>query len=402
MSRKTKDWIESFLKYTDNSEPPESYRMWTAISCIAAALQRKTHLSWGEITFYPNMYVVLVGPSGRCRKGTAMGVGSRFLKEIGINMASEAITREALIRELAGTETMDIDDKDPERRYFHSSLTVYAQELTVFLGYNNLTLISDLTDWYDCRDEWTYRTKGMGTDNITGVWVNLFGATTPDLVRSALPQDAVGGGLSSRVIFVFEENKGKKVAAPFLSVEDQALRQDLLDDLNQIHLLRGEFGVSEEFIERWIEWYENESDTCRLSEDERFDGYTNRRPNHVMKLAMIVCASESDEMMITKTHLNRAISILEKTERKMAYTFTGYGLAENSELTSRIMALVKQAGEKGIKKNHLFKLQQHNISNSQQLTDIITKMQMIGYCKYQIESGTLFYNKEYDKYIGDE
>lgn len=398
MSRKTNDWIKSFLKYTDNSEPPEMYRMWTAISVIAAVLQRKCYLNWGEITFFPNMYVVLVGPSGRCRKGTAMGVGSKFLRELGIKMASEAITREALIRELAGTETMDVDP-DTNRQYFHSSLTVFAQELTVFLGYNNLTLISDLTDWYDCRDEWTYRTKGMGTDNINGVWVNLIGATTPDLVRSALPQDAVGGGLSSRIVFVFEENKGKIVAAPFLSTEDQALRKDLLDDLEKIHMLRGEFSVTEQFIEKWIEWYTYEDSHPPFQGDERFDGYTNRRPNHVMKLSMIICAAQSDEMVMTKSHLEQAIKILERTELKMPYTFTGYGLAENADVTARIMALIKKAGDKGMSKNHIFKLQQHNITSSQQLTDIITKLQMIGFCKYKIDTGMIYYiNSFEDKY----
>lgn len=396
MSRNVNDWIDSFLKYTDNSEPPETYRMWTAISVIAGALQRKCFLSWGELIFYPNLYVVLVGPSGKCRKGTAMGVGARFLREVGINMASEAITREALIRELSGTEEQDINP-NTDNIYIHSSLTIYAQELTVFLGYNNLSLISDLTDWYDCRDTWTYRTKNMGTDEIVGVWVNLIGATTPDLIRSALPQDAIGGGLSSRMIFVFEEKKGKTVPAPFLTKEDQELRSKLLNDLERIHMLRGEFSVTEEFIEHWIHWYEEQEEDPPFYGDDRFDGYVNRRPNHIMKLCMVLSASKDDKMLITERTLRRAIEVLKITERKMHYTFSGYGIAESADITSRVMATIERAGEKGIHKNDILRMQHFNIDSVQQLNDILVKLVYIKFCRHNLETGMVYYNEEYKK-----
>jgi len=82
-------------------------------------------------------------------------------------MAAEATTREALIRalkEAGGTSVGDmvVGDGAISQLYLHCSLTVYSQELTVFLGYNNMQLMSDLCDWYDCRESWTYRTKNMG------------------------------------------------------------------------------------------------------------------------------------------------------------------------------------------------------------------------------------------------
>jgi len=114
------------------------------------------------------MYIVLVGPSGKCRKGTAMGFGMKFLREMGIKMAAESTTREALCRDLKQSNDTKVDISTGDLQ-LHSSLTIYSQELTVFLGYNNQALMSDLTDWYDCRDAWTYRTKNQGTDDIVGV-----------------------------------------------------------------------------------------------------------------------------------------------------------------------------------------------------------------------------------------
>jgi len=332
--RHVPDWIDSFLDYTANSEPPESFKLWTAISVISAVLQRKCRLEWGSLTFYPNMYVVLVAPSGKARKGTAMGFGSEFLEDIPVNLAAESITREALIGELKNaTDHISYTPGDME---FHSSLTVFAPELTVFLGYNNHALMSDMTDWYDCRSRWIYRTKHMGTDEINGVYVTLFGATTPELVRTTLPLDAIGGGLTSRMIFVYEGRKGKTVPDPFLSDEELILKQQLKVDLEKIHLLKGVFKVTKGFVEKWTEWYIAQEDNPPF-EDHRFSGYIERRPNHAMKLSMIVNASRTDDMIVTRQDLERSISILEFTERKMVQTFSGVGQSRSADITTRVM-----------------------------------------------------------------
>jgi hypothetical protein len=108
-NRQLKDWLESYLIYTKRSEPPTLYKAWTAVSVLAACLRRKCKLKWGTLTFYPNMYIVLVGPSGRCRKGTAMGPGEDFLTDLGIKVASTSITREALIHQLKTSSDTSID-----------------------------------------------------------------------------------------------------------------------------------------------------------------------------------------------------------------------------------------------------------------------------------------------------
>lgn len=329
------DWIDGFMDYSENSEPPQSFRLWSAISVISAALQRKCCIEWGSITFFPNMYVVLVAPSGKARKGTAMAFASEMLEDLPLSLAAESITREALIRELVGaTRCFQISNDDIPKT--HSSLTVFAPELTVFLGYNNHALMSDLTDWYDCRTRWTYRTKNMGTDEIQGVYVTLFGATTPELLRTTLPLDAIGGGLTSRMIFVFEPRKGKIVPDPFLTNAELVLRQKLKADIERIHNLKGVFKVTKGFVERWTEWYIAQEDHPPFN-DHRFSGYIERRPNHVMKLSMIVNVSRSSKMIITKEDLERAIAILEFTERKMVQTFSGVGRASNADIMTRVM-----------------------------------------------------------------
>lgn len=340
--RKLPDWLNGFMKFTEQSEPQDSFRLWTAISVIAAALQRKVQISWGHITWFPNLYIVLVGPSAS-RKGTAMGPGLDLLSDLGVTMAAQATTRQALIKRLKDTTYTDVQADG--KMEFHSSLTVFSKEFTVFLGYHNRELMSDLCDWYDCDKRWKYETISRQTEEIIGVWVNIIGATTPDLISASLPPDAIGSGLTSRIIFICEESRGKIIPVHFLSQAEINLRQELLEDLEQINVLSGKFRFTPDFIDRWTDWYVVEGQLKNKFNDPRFEGYTGRRATHVMKLSMIMSASRTNEMVITAGDLDRAISTLEWAEQKMSRVFTGVGKSQIAETLPQIFAFISRKGE---------------------------------------------------------
>lgn len=334
--RSLEDWLGAFLEVTENTEPPYLYRLWVGISSIAAALQRKCFLQWGPYTFYPNMYIVLVGPSG-ARKGTAMSTGYRLLSDIGITMAAQKTTLEQLIRRL-GESTSNKQDPKTQKIMMHSSITIFSDELVVFLGWQQYEMMSALCDWYDCKDRWTYDTKNKGTDEVIGVWVNLMGATTPHLIQSNLPLESIGGGLTSRIIFVFGEGKEKSVPHPFLSQSELDLFDDLRNDLEKINLMSGRFHVTESFVDSWTEWYmKQDKEPPKQLDEHRFGGYIQRRPTHMLKLCMVLSASESSDMVIRKDHLERAERILLSTEVRMPQVFRGVGRNPYREVLSQMM-----------------------------------------------------------------
>lgn len=372
--RECSNWIESYLEFTDNSEPPYLYRKWVAINVIAACLRRKCYLPWGSETFFPNMYIVLVGPPGKARKGTAMKPGQKMLRDCNIKLAAESITREALVRELKNSSETIIDPKTGEME-FHSSLTVFSKELSVFLGYNNQQLMMDLTDWFDCDDSWTYRTKHQGTDDIIGVWLNLIGATTPQLIRTSMPSDAIGLGLASRIVFVYEHKKAKTVVDPFPTKYELELRYKLMDDLDRIKMIQGPFQISEDFILRWSEWYPAQDDNPPF-DNELFAGYFERRGTHVMKLSIIMNVARTNSMVITRVDLDNAIKLLIDTEVKMPYTFSGIGKSSHAEVLSRVMIEVGQRGE--VKFGELVDMFKYDASGFD-MRRIIETLEMSGY-----------------------
>lgn len=344
--RQLPDWVNGFVRYTSRSEAPESYRKWTAISMVAAALQRKCWVEWGTITWYPNMYIILVGPSG-VRKGTAMDPGHDLLHDIGIKTSAESTTRQALIRRLKDSSYTQVDQVDGTISH-HSSMTVFSQEFTVFLGYQNKELMADLCDWYDCRKKWTYETKHFGTDEIIGVWMNIIGATTPRLIQSSMPPDAIGGGLTSRIIFVSEVHKGKTVSLPFLTSEERELYELLKFDLEKINLMAGRFKFTEDFLKEWDRWYTETDSSPPPFKDDRLTGYVSRRATHVMKLAMIMSSSRSGEMVMKVGDLERAVTTLTEVEPNMPQVFSGVGKSGIADIIPRVMTYIAETREREV------------------------------------------------------
>jgi len=380
--RRLPDWIDAYLEYTENSEPDPLFRKWAAISTIAAVLQRKCYVCWGpSLIFYPNLFVVLVGPSGS-RKGTAMNPCLDLITDLGnISLAANATSLQALIRRLTETNYTDFDPSTGEHQY-HASLTIFSKEFTVFLGYQNNELMAALCDWYDCDRRWKYETISRQTEEIIGVWVNLFGGTTPELIAESLPQGAIGGGLTSRIIFVYAKDKGKTVPIPLSSPREAELRTHLLHDLEKIHLLSGQFSVTEDFLSKWTEWYTGLDTKPPPFEDVKMRGYVNRRPTHIMKLCIILAASRRAEpkMCITSDDFDRALEILTEAETRMMHVFTGFGKSSVSEIMPRVLAFMALYKGKDVPVSHVAR-QFYNDLDNFQLERLIKTMEIMGIAK---------------------
>lgn len=338
MSRVLEDFITAYLKYTEGTEPPTQYHLWAAISAISSALERKTWMRWGTETIFPNQYIILIGASGRCRKGVCFAIVQDLVKEVGIKATAESITREALIRDISEAQS---SFSDPDGgTVFHCSLSSYQEELSIFLGQADIKFLADLTDWYNCKNDWTYRTKNMGTDKIQNLCFNLLGGTAPDWLGSIIPQEAIGGGFTARCVFVVEEEKKWLVPRPRLP--DSNLRQALINDLELIHIMAGEMKFSPDAEDMYAEWYQHKSAKTGVK-DPKFDSYNERRATHIKKLCMVMSASRGSDRTITVKDFERALYILEDVEKKMSRVFNGLGEARYSRSTALVLEFIMKS-----------------------------------------------------------
>lgn len=342
LTRKLPNWLDAFQEYTKNVETSSMYLKWAGIMCIASALQRKVSVRWGvSLVFYPNLYIILVGKSAT-GKGTAMRPALDIIKQVpAIKLAAQATSLQALISSLKDNNLTDV--REDGSMAFHSSMTVYAEEFTVFLGYKNNELISTLCNWYDCEEDWTYDTIKRQKEKVHGVWVNIIGGTTPDLIRSSLPPDSIGGGLTSRIIFVYAERPDCISIFPTESPEQRMLFEYLVQDLEAISLLSGEFSWTQGFMDLWADW-RNEDLKNPPFHDAKFDGYCGRRKVHLMKLSMVMSAATGrNDLVLTRDDLEAAIAAIVEVENKMALTFKGVGKSDIADLLFRSNMFLKTA-----------------------------------------------------------
>ena len=343
--RHLKDWIESYLIYQENTEPARIFDKWAAYSVIASALRKKTFLSLGRIKIYPNIYIVFVAEPGIARKSQAISNAMSMLAQIPeIITSADASTKEALLQDL---EVGATDELMPDGSTFkHSSLCIFSKEFESFLGQKkeNTKMLVLLTDLFDCQElPWKYRTKTSGSNVVPSVFINLLAATTPDSLASSLPPTAVGGGLTSRMLFVWADKKKKKVPRPFETEEEKELKDKLIKDLFVISRISGQYTMTEDCIEKWDEWYNKyeEADPDRICKDPSFNGWYSRKPMYILKIAILVAASRSNSLLVDWEMIEKAISEIEEVEYQMGNAFKAIGKSVITSETDTVLQIIK-------------------------------------------------------------
>ena len=343
------NWLESYLRLMENTEPARLFDKWVGYSVIASALRRKVSLQLGRLVYYPNIYVVLVAEPGVARKTQAIKYGVSFLNTIpDIRLSADSSTKEAMTDDIesSGMDELLVDGTTLR----HSSLNIISKEFESFLGQKkeNTRMLTALTDLFDCPDDWSSRTKHSGSNKIINPWVNLLAATTPDSLANSLPASAVGGGLTSRIMFIWADKKKKSVAIPAMTEEELKIKEMLEKDLYRISRLSGNYTMTAECKKKWIAWYdrfdEDESGD-RVCPDKSFSGWYSRKPTYIIKISILRAAAESSKLVIEWKHIEKAIEEIREVEYLMGNAFKAIGKSEISGEVDTVLQIIRNAGK---------------------------------------------------------
>ena len=76
-------WLKEYVRFAlPLTEANVQYHLATALAIVATVLGRKVCLCAGASTYYPNLYIVVLGASGITRKSTAINLYEWFLPAI--------------------------------------------------------------------------------------------------------------------------------------------------------------------------------------------------------------------------------------------------------------------------------------------------------------------------------
>lgn len=372
-------FINAYLEYTKNQESTKRIHKWVAISIIAAAMERKCFLEAGYFTIFPNLYIFVIGDSGVVRKSTSTGIGVDLLREIdSMKIMSERVTAGSLIAQLERSGQEFTINGHVKKQ---SAVFAYASELVVFLNEVFGSISELLTTFYDggpknAEKPWIYETKGEGQVKVFGPCLNILGASTASWLQRAIPVTEMEGGFSSRVIFVVERGKPDRLVAwPELDPILHALKPKLLQDLEQIHSLRGNFKKTEAAHKFYEEWYINFKNKNPESIDPRFRGYFGRKPTTILKVAMVLSVAESNDMILDEQHIAGAIEALEDLESSM---FDAFGSAGKNELADGLVKVRALFEAKDVVTHQEIMQSLWRDFNGAQLMQIIGDLQRMG------------------------
>jgi hypothetical protein len=344
MARNFSDWLEGFCDYAQFGEAPRNMYFWVGVSAIAGALRRKVWIDQAYFKWYPNFYIILVAPPGIVSKSTTAGLAMQLLRRVpGINFGPDVVTWQALVGSFQEASEMFPygDDYLPM-----CALTIESSEFGNLLNPADKDMVDLLvTLWDGKQGAFEKRTKMSGNDKVENPWINLIACTTPAWIAGNFPEYMIGGGFTSRCIFVYAKEKHKYVAYPGLHVPEnlKVIEDRLVQDLEHISInLTGEYKLTAKAVEWGEAWYKHHY-THRPSglDDDRFGGYIARKQTHIHKLAMVLAAAVRDELTITEEELAIAGKMITDLEAGMPAVFSKIGRTDVSLQTDRFLNFVR-------------------------------------------------------------
>ena len=346
------------------------------MSILSSATQRRVYTKWVYGKYYPNIFVILVGPSGETHKTGAIWFAKDLLKAIGVPIASDAITKEALIQQM----------KNRPGTSGNQALVVLSGEFDTFIDASGHRMVMFLTDIHDSEDDWEYTTKGGGTDRIKAPFLTLLGGIVPNWIGNNFDETFTEGGFVARTYFVAEEVRRFKNARPDVTREMWGMRQNLQDDLAHISTLEGEFKWTKDAEDWFDNWYDNVWDTAHM--DYRTRAFGTRKPTHVVRTSQLISLAENDELVIDKHHMEIALDQLENIEPNMVRAFSSVGRNPIASDLERIAMDIAKEG--GMTLSDIHRRNVHAL-NRQQLDETISNLVLMGVIKKDTSGGPTRY-----------
>src|SRR6266699_3166770 len=131
-ARHFENCLRAYMAYTRDSESPDAFHFWCAVSTVAGALRRRVWIDMRKFVWTPNFYIILVGPPGVAAKSTSISIGAKLLSRVpGLTFGPESMTWQALA-ECLSTSTEFVKYYLPsgeEATIPMSALTVTISEL---------------------------------------------------------------------------------------------------------------------------------------------------------------------------------------------------------------------------------------------------------------------------------
>lgn len=274
-------------------------------------MERRLWITSYEQSFYPNLYVFLVGPPAS-GKTVALIEARKLWKLVpDLHISPTSMTGASLADGLDAAKRRIVQPNKLPAYFEFNSLIIASPELSTLMpGYDG-ELMNRLTDIYDCGPYEETRRTAKTTITIQNSQLNLLAATTPGFLSDLMPQGAWDQGFISRVIMIFSS---ERIIKPLFQIRPSTLKlyNDLLADLKTLSTVVGEFKWEPAAATAMETWHAAGGPPA--PEHPKLQHYTSRRTGHLLKLCMVASASRGNDLRITAEDYSLALDWLIEAE----------------------------------------------------------------------------------------
>ena len=315
------DWIDSFMEYTEGKPTPEIFRLWSGITAVGGALERRvwTQLRPGPI--FPNLFVLLMALPA-IGKGQAINAARDMWSSTKgkLKLSADGVSKASFLDDLeAAAFKLPINNGLGLMEYH--ALCVAASEFGTLLPKHDTEFLNVLNKIYDCES--SYRDSKRHSKNVELVnpISTILGGTQPAFLASILPDEAWGMGFMSRMILIYAQ------LTPEIDIWDTAVEKEgdtvkrrvLIEGMNRFTNMIGSYEYEpkvKELISKWIK-----TGMEPTPEHSKLVHYNGRRLLTLIKLCMISAASRGKMLLVTEFDFERAKAWLIQAEYYMPDVF---------------------------------------------------------------------------------
>lgn len=335
-------WLRSYIDWASSyTDAPLAFHLATGLSLLATAMgNRVSTRAWGR-SLYPNLWIVIVSPTGFYRKTTAIRSGIRILKrELGEVIISSEWSREKLVSLLANNPAGLFE-------WDEFGFALASMQKDYMLGSKEM-----LTKLFDSSDTHT-RTTGSGGQSgvIENPAPNILGGTTLEWLRTKVKEGDLRGGFMARFLFLpgAEKEAEKDFDTAFAPYTEEELS-------NWLKLLSGvkmevDFSDVKKEIRDWVRQHEQYAENVA----PEAIGFISRGETYLLKLSMVLASGlDNKGIVVTPDVVDKAGRLLDAIRGSVLETISAMTLTREGKDLEKLRDLLKRKSP--IRPNDLLKL----------------------------------------------
>lgn len=327
-----KGFIKDYYDYASPvTEAPEIYHVFVSMALVAAVCSRGVSLNIGASKLFPNLWILLVGPSSRLRKTTAIRVGSNLL----LQCDEDAI----FPNEFTSEALLELLQEKPEGLFCWSEFGGVLEQFnrSYMAGTKEM-----LTDLFDCPPLHKRKLKS-GEVKITSPCISILSASTIEWLQSKIKENDVMSGFLARFLYVVADSPSKIL--PFPPPSDEGRAQELVQKLKSMAAIKGNMPLSQAALDMYEDWYREQRAPVEAEPgNDRIAPFMSRLESYVLKFAMIYQLAEDGRLEVHEQNMQLALHLTRLLQLNVRCLFDdGLVFGREAQDAQKVLRITKRA-----------------------------------------------------------